>query len=469
MVTRAAIYTRISRDDAGDRLGVERQRQDLLREAERRGAEVILDLEDNDLSGSGRVQRPSFDRLLQAIQEREIDLVLAWDIDRLARGLKDFVRFYDATEAAQLKVGWIGGEADFATGNGIFELELRASFAREELRKIKSRIRRKMVELAEHGKPSGGRRAYGFEPGNVVIRPNEAEIIREMARRVLAGESLHSVCRDLNARGVPTTNESARGWRPVQISTMLKTARISGRRERHGEIVATAIWEPIIDVDTSDRLRRLLGDPGRRKNGHATKSLLTGLARCASCDGPLIARPDERGKRRLICATRARRSTSASTAGCPLGVRIMSDGLEALVTEAVLQVVDGGALAKLLSRTDDREAVDALAVIDRKLIELAEDWASGSLSRPEWQTARGALLDRAEALRRRLDAGRVSAGLEGLPDPLRAAWPELPLHRRRAIVSALVEAVTVSPATRRAPGAQQGLVDPERVAITWKA
>ena len=146
------------------------------------------------------------------------------------------MRFYDATEAAQLKVGWIGGEADFATGNGIFELELRASFAREELRKIKSRIRRKMVELAEHGKPSGGRRAYGFEPGNVVIRPNEAEIIREMARRVLAGESLHSVCRDLNARGVPTTNESARGWRLVQISTMLKTARISGRRERHGEI-----------------------------------------------------------------------------------------------------------------------------------------------------------------------------------------------------------------------------------------
>src|SRR6266487_6885920 len=90
---RAVIYTRVSRDDDSkeERLGVQRQEKDLRREAERRRARIIRVLEDNDLSGSGSVERPAFNRLIEIIDNGEVDLVLAWDLDRLSRGMKPFI------------------------------------------------------------------------------------------------------------------------------------------------------------------------------------------------------------------------------------------------------------------------------------------------------------------------------------------------------------------------------------------
>jgi len=469
---RAAIYTRISRDDEHDRLGVQRQADDLRREAERRHADIVLTLEDNDISGSGRVHRPDYERLIEAITHGDVDLVLAHDLDRLNRGLRDYTRFYEACEGARIKVAWIGGEADFATGTGIFELELRASFAREELRKIRSRIRRKALELAEAGKVgSGGTRPFGYEADMTTVRPAEAVLVREAADRVLAGESLRGVCRSWNARPVPTVLGTK--WSPMTLRRMLMSARISGRRERYtvdgkrrsiGTIVATAVWPGIIDVDQSDRLRHLFGNPARRMNGYTTKYLLTGgIARCRLCGAALVARPkgrrdgQEHGKRSMICAK------GPGFKGCG-GIRIEADQLEDLVSEAVLQAVDGGALAALLHRTEDREAADGLVTVEGKLKELAEAWASDRISRPEWDAARGPLITRQDALSRKLDASRRGQGLDDLPDPLREAWAQMPLHRRRAVVAAVVAKVVIAPALRG-----RNRFDPERVAIVWTA
>jgi DNA invertase Pin-like site-specific DNA recombinase len=462
---RAAAYTRISRDDDGSRLGVERQAEDLRREAERRQADIVLYLEDNDLSGSGKVRRPAYERLIDAITQREVDLVLAHDLDRLNRGLSDYVRFFVACEEARIKVAWIGGEADFATGTGVFELELRASFAREELRKIRSRNRRKALELAENGKvASGGTRAFGYEPDMKTIRPTEAAMVRDAADRVLAGESIRSVCRDWNARSIPTVNRAT--WAPMVMRRMLVSARISGRRERCtiegqrrsiGVIVAEAEWSGIISVEQSDSLRHLFADPERRMNGHSTSYLLTGgIAVCGLCGKSLHARPRD-GKRSLVCAS------GPGWDGCGK-IRIQNEPLEELMSEAVLQAVDGGALSALLHRTEDRAAANELTAVERKLTELAEDWAADRVTRSEWQAARTALLGRQDALRRRVDAARRSRGLDGLPEPLRAAWPTLPLHRRRAIVAALVANVVVAPGRR---GFNR--FDADRVSIRWRA
>ena len=101
--------------------------------------------------------------------------------------------------------------------------------------------------------------------------------------------------------------------------------------------------------------------------------------------------------------------------------------------------------------------------VDEKLAELARDWAAARLSRGEWDAARDVLKGLRDALQRRVDAGRRQVGLGGLPDPLRAAWPTLELHRRRAVVSALVEAVVIGPAVRG-----RNFFDAGRVSIRWR-
>ncbi len=75
---RVAIYCRISRDDAGDGLGVERQEQDCRALAARRGWTVVGTFVDNDYSAFSGRTRPDYERLLRATRGGGIDLVLAW-------------------------------------------------------------------------------------------------------------------------------------------------------------------------------------------------------------------------------------------------------------------------------------------------------------------------------------------------------------------------------------------------------
>jgi site-specific DNA recombinase len=66
------------------------------------------------------------------------------------------------------------------------------AFARHESEHKSERIRRKHLELAEKGLPNGGGRRYGYEADGMTIREDEAEIVREMCSRFLAGDSIYS-------------------------------------------------------------------------------------------------------------------------------------------------------------------------------------------------------------------------------------------------------------------------------------
>ncbi|MFJ6377422.1 hypothetical protein ACIQH9_17100 [Pseudarthrobacter oxydans] len=67
------------------------------------------------------------------------------------------------------------------------------AFAANEVEKIKMRILRKHLELAEAG-AWPGRKSYGYTAKAQGI-PKEAAVIREMAARVLHGEGLNAVAR----------------------------------------------------------------------------------------------------------------------------------------------------------------------------------------------------------------------------------------------------------------------------------
>ncbi|MFH1329413.1 MAG: recombinase family protein, partial [Actinomycetota bacterium] len=86
---------------------------------------------------------------------------------------------------------------------------------------IKSeRIRRKHADLAAKGAVSGGGpRPFGYGPDRLHLVPDEAALIREAASRVIAGESLRSVCRDFNERGITTSTGGA--WTIQTMHRML--------------------------------------------------------------------------------------------------------------------------------------------------------------------------------------------------------------------------------------------------------
>lgn len=95
----------------------------------------------------------------------------------------------------------------------------------------------------------------------MTLRAVEADIVRDLASRVLAGESLASLTRWMNEQGIPTVTGKGL-WLTGTVRGLLMSARISGQRSHRGEIIAKAVWPAIIAPEETDKLRALLTPPG---------------------------------------------------------------------------------------------------------------------------------------------------------------------------------------------------------------
>ena len=154
----------------------------------------------------------------------------------------------------------------------------------------------------------------------------EAAIVREIFARSAAGEGLKAIAKALNERGVPTPQpadgSAPRGWAPSAIRSVLYRRTYLGeirygmtrKRDAWGQrrttrrpasdliVVSQPAWRIISDAEWQSvherlkavrgvYLRRTNGQPfGRPALGDPSKYLLTNLALCGRCGGPLRAR-----------------------------------------------------------------------------------------------------------------------------------------------------------------------------------
>ena len=85
---RVALYLRVSTGEQTTK----NQRRELDAAAERHGWKVGAVFEDAGISGAkGRKDRPGLDAMLKAVARREVDLMMAWSVDRLGRSLVDLL------------------------------------------------------------------------------------------------------------------------------------------------------------------------------------------------------------------------------------------------------------------------------------------------------------------------------------------------------------------------------------------
>jgi DNA invertase Pin-like site-specific DNA recombinase len=448
-VPRVGVYARISSDPEGDQLGVRRQIQDCERLTEERGWIVADRYVDDDISAWSGKRRPEYERLLADLRSGRIDGLVVWHLDRLTRHPRDLEAFIDLCEGARIEaLGCVTGDVDLGTPVGRLTARMLGGLARYESDHKSERILRKHEELASAGKPSGGgSRPFGYEADKVTIRESEAVVVREIARRFLAGESIKSVSADLNERGITGANGGR--WEPNAVRRLLNSPRIGGMREHKGEVVAEAVWPGIISKADSTKIRAILADPERNTHRHGRRYLLRRLLRCGQCGEYLHSRPRNDGKRRYVCAK------GPGFAGCG-HCYINADEVETWTVEACFRRLDTPGLADALAEVnaDDPEAERWQEEVDEaqeQLDELAAMWAAKEITRGEYITARGPIEERRTAARKQIaEASRVTVldGWVGNSAELRDAWETLDMTRQHAIISAVLDHVVVGPARR---------------------
>src|SRR6266576_2546099 len=191
MAVRAGVYARISSDREGDNLAISRQLADCERLAARRGWMIVERYVDSDISAYSGRRRPEYQRLLEDVDSGAVEAVVVYHADRLHRHPRELEDFIDLCQRTKTMIATVSGDLDLSTHEGQLLARITGAVARKESDDKSGRIRRKHEELAAAGKVSGGgTRPYGYEADKRTIRPDEAEVVRHSARRVLAGDSL---------------------------------------------------------------------------------------------------------------------------------------------------------------------------------------------------------------------------------------------------------------------------------------
>jgi len=463
-VKSAAIYARISQDRDGNENGVRRQVDECLHWAEAHNVTVAETYIDNDISATTGKRRPEYERMIADIRECRRDGVIAWHLDRLHRNpieLEQFIILIESTGADVRTV--TGGDYDLSTSDGRAMARVVGAFARKESEDKSRRITSQKRQRARDGKRvSGGRRAYGFNIEHTQVRLEEAAIILETAGRALAGESLYSICVDLNERKVP----SATGvqWSRVALRRIITSGAASGQVEHLGEIVSTGDWPAILSPAQTTQLRKIfLNRPGGAPRV-ARRYPLGGMVVCGRCGAKMVGKPRDDGSRRYFCAK------AVTGVGCNK-TTILAEPFEAFVAEAVLYRLDTPELQrKLISIASQDDQAEALqADIDQSqadLDELAQAYGERKITLREWLTARQPIDRRQSEASRRMGQLTGSSALEnyvGNAEHLRAQWADLAPDRQRTIIAALVAHLTVNPAVKG-----RTRFDPTRFEVTWR-
>jgi site-specific DNA recombinase len=450
---KTAIYTRIS-SDAGTALGVARQEKDCRTLAAQRGWTIVNVYVDNEISARTGQRRPAYQQLLEDLSEGLVEAVIVWDLDRLHRRPIELEEFLDLADRRKVALASVGGDVDLATPRGRMIARIKGAVARQEVEQISRRLRRKQLELAQAGKVSnGGIRPYGYTPDRMTVVPEEANIIREAADRVLAGESLGGIAADLTARGIPTVRGGP--WSRTSLRELLLRPRVTGLRQHQGAVIGPAAWPAILDRDTYEGLQAFLTHPGRRPPGltNARKYLLSGIATCGVCGNPLKIHHG---------GPNAPLGYSCQQRGCGK-VRRSVDHLDEFVANLIIARLTAANLQPLTDPEDNRLG-EQLAAVEARLEEVAVAFADDpavTANQVRVMTRRlRAKLDELQTRHAELMRPNVVAGIGG---EVAASWASLSLSRRRAIISVLAESVIVLPTNRRGRG-----FDPSRIDIRWR-
>lgn len=454
---RAALYFRQSLDVQE---GIERQRFRCRALAQARGWVVVDEYTDNDTSASkSRGANTAWAKLLNDAEAGKFDVVIAVDLDRLLRSIRDLVTLTDTGA----KVLTVDGEIDLTTADGEFRATMLAGIARFEARRKGERQKRATEQAAGLGRRTGGRRPFGYEQDGVTLRPVESEAVRSSFSDFLSGMPLAAIARKWNAQGLvtgqkrysPAHKGEPSPWQAYSVRMVLTNPRYAGKRAHLGEVVADAEWPAIVDDSTWQAVNAALRNPSRLSAPKRGKYLLSGLAVCG------------------ICGSNAHAGGNARK-GVPAYRCSGSTGHFARRAEPVDSYVQAVMVARL-SRSDAKKLlttvkspnVDALQLeavgLRERLDTLAVDFADGAITSGQLRTATERLRTRLTAIEDELaDAGRVDVlGPLIQATDANQAWEAMDISSRRSVIGILARVILhpVGRGTRN--------FDPDTVGIEW--
>ena len=279
---------------------------------------------DEGITGTSTTHRTEFKRLIADCNAGKIDLVLVKSISRFARDTVDCLHTVRQLKEKGIAVRFERENIDSMSEDGELLLTLLASFAQEESRSIGDNIRWGVRRRFRQGIPNGHKPPYGYTwDGEMFhIVPSEGEIVKEIFRRYLAGESAYFIAKSLAGYGI-----TGRQGRPIEQTTVkdiLSNISYTGtmalqknyiseghiRKRNKGELpmyLVDGVFEPLVskvDFDKAQEIRKRRA--AQSSNRNPVLMPFSGMVKCGCC-GSGFSRRTAGKYRRWGCNTRERK------------------------------------------------------------------------------------------------------------------------------------------------------------------
>lgn len=159
---------------------------------------------DDGISGTGTAKRSEFLRMIADCEAGKIDIILTKSIQRFARNTVDLLETVRHLKDIGVEVRFEKENINSMSGDGELMLSILASFAQEESRSISENVKWGTRKRFEQGIPNGHFQIYGYrwEGDHLVVKSEEAEIVKMIFDDFLNGLSAESTEKKLEQMGV---------------------------------------------------------------------------------------------------------------------------------------------------------------------------------------------------------------------------------------------------------------------------
>ena len=290
---RCAIYTRKSSEEGLEQdfnsLHAQREASEAYIASQKHEGWIALptSYDDGGFSG-GTIERPGLQRLLQDIENGEIDVIVVYKVDRLTRALSDFAKIVEIFDRQEVSFVSVTQQFNTTTSMGRLTLNVLLSFAQFEREVTGERIRDKIAASKRKGMWMGGNPPLGYDVADrkLVVNEAEAETVRHIFRLYCRSKSVRELRHRLEAEGITSKRRvmrdgSVAGSKPINRGALyhLLRNRIYLGETVHRDKSYPGEHEAIIERDLWDQVQAILADniKGERRATASQPSLLTGL------------------------------------------------------------------------------------------------------------------------------------------------------------------------------------------------
>ena len=273
-VKRVAIYARVSTEEQAEHgYSIDAQKRTLRKWCELNGYEIYDIYADEGISGKDISHRPNMLRLLEDAKCKRFNLVLFWALSRFTRSVNDLYNTMELFE--RLGISMISYTEPFDTSSPIGRamIGIVGIFAQLERELTGERVSLAMEERAVKGKRTCNE-ILGYDiigKDSFLINESEAEYVKFCFKEFLKCKNLSAVARKARDCGF----RGKRGREPCaySIEKILGRPQYCGYNPFHGRTYK-GIHEPIISIETYNKVQRLLENRPMKCGRHRTEPVM---------------------------------------------------------------------------------------------------------------------------------------------------------------------------------------------------